>query len=605
MLGDRIRTRCEKFLASKHGKLHSAVSQPLAHAFDRHASIYDVKHHLRMGPSPDAVDPFGRTALHLAAQYNHAHLIPALVTATNLNYMEQGPFEATPLMVAAAAGSTQAVEALLAAGADIRCCTSSGHTALGKALTEGKCAAALLLWEHAQLCTDCEYILAAAIKGMGPALNSESSWGATPLAMAARKGYHQLIPLLVTPDNLNLPSYFGQQTPLHLALQNEHFTAAGVLLDAGAVVNIPDNTGNIPLAYAVHHKRPQLHVRLLQLMRQQHPAAAGEAALMEPVITAAAWLSRNRRKVVSAARLFAAVMAAWGPSAAADLLQGLLIRLDAKPHHLEKVLLVGWQQAPQDQQRRARALVARLQRLVRGSCSPNHHQQQGSSCTPQDRALRLRLPLALLLNQQAGQTQGHAPGSSAPGSASGASVAPQLAGLSLGPSSSQADAIAAAARRGSLREVAALLAAVAPTQLPAVLLVAAQAAGVAGHCYLSQAALEQFAAMDWQAAACSNRVAPLAGVFRAAVQASAPPPATTVAAAAPAAAAAAPAATTAAAGSSGGSGQQPFCLYSALLDSWAAAGRIVGLELAAQVVEAVEAATTAQADGRAEGHVPY
>jgi hypothetical protein len=450
----------------------------------------------------------------------------------------------------------------------------SGRTALGDALAWGCCAAALQLWEAAQQEPDCEAILAAAVTAASPYLNNRR--GFTPLSTAAEQGYHQLVPLLVTPANLNLPRDIGRLIPLHLAFKNNHIKVAEALLDAGAAVSIPDSIGRIPLAFAVQRSNTHLNVRLLQLMKQQQPAA-DEATLMEPLITAAAWLSKKVRHARSAARLFAAVMDAWGPSAAADLLQGLLKHLGPTPHYLAEAMLVGWRQA-QRPQLPTHTLLSNLQRLVLDPLASSRLQQH--QMDPQDRALRLRLPLALLLSQPAPVQGQGAQGPQDRGPAE-ASLAAHMAGLSLGISSSQ---IAAAAQRGSLQEVAALLAAVPDEQQPHALLEAAQAAGSRGHTYVCNAALQQFAALDWQAAACTNQVAPLACVIRAAVMPSAPPPPSTT--------------TSAAAASNGGSGQQPFCLYWALLDSWAAVEHMLGLELAATVVEAVEAGT-AQADGEA------
>jgi ankyrin repeat protein len=55
-----------------------------------------ISHLLNQGASPDAVNTVGWNALHVAAK-NHAHLIPALVTASNLNFFGSGTYKATPL----------------------------------------------------------------------------------------------------------------------------------------------------------------------------------------------------------------------------------------------------------------------------------------------------------------------------------------------------------------------------------------------------------------------------------------------------------------------------------------------------------------------------
>jgi hypothetical protein len=160
------------------------------------------------------------------------------------------------------------------------------------------------------------------------------------------------VPLLVTPHNLNrlLPEkHYGQLTPLHLAIVNNNAWAAEALLDAGAAVNIPDSSGLIPLTYSAQRKMPQLSVRMLQLLKQQQPAAAGDAAPMEPVIAAAAWLCSTDKQAHSCAQLFAAVASVWGPGAAADLLQGLSKHFGDTPHYLAETLLRAWREAQRDQ----------------------------------------------------------------------------------------------------------------------------------------------------------------------------------------------------------------------------------------------------------------
>jgi ankyrin repeat protein len=394
---------------------------------------------------------------------------------------------------------------------------------------------------------------------------------------------------------------------------NHHVKAAEALLDAGAAVNTPNSRGRMPLAYAIQVRDTQLSVRLLRLMQQQQqPAGDGQLPSMEPVIAAVAWLTIKPQHAHCLVRLFAAVMDAWGPSPAADLLQGLLKHLRGKPHNLAEAMLLGWRQAQTEQLHRTHVTLDRLQRLVLDPQAASRRQQQKQQCPLLRRRLEkqaraLRLPLALLLTKM-GHGQGRASGNAVE-RPSGASLAASMADLSLGhsssssnnssnSSSSRANVITAAAQRGSLKEVATLLAPAAPAELPALLLTAAQAAGRAGHTYVCNAALQQFASLDWQAAACTHSSAPLGPLVRAAVAASAPATAST------AAAPGGPVAATPTGtqqqrqqpqGSVSGVG---FCLYRALLDSWQAVPEMVGKEFMAQVVEAVEAtalAATAQA----------
>jgi len=111
-----------------------------------------VRRGLRDGADPNAADGSGRTALYWAALKNQVGCMEVLGEAEADLDKADGIYGETPLMIAAEAGHTAAVEWLLGRGADWRLTRKSGRTALGIAKGRGKAeaAAALETWitEH-------------------------------------------------------------------------------------------------------------------------------------------------------------------------------------------------------------------------------------------------------------------------------------------------------------------------------------------------------------------------------------------------------------------------------------------------------------------------
>jgi ankyrin repeat protein len=88
-----------------------------------------VKHLLAAGANRDAVDASGSTPMHLAAEYGYAQLVPLLATPSNLN-QHRAPSKHTALHTAADSGDLPVLEALLAAGADMKARDRSRFTAV-------------------------------------------------------------------------------------------------------------------------------------------------------------------------------------------------------------------------------------------------------------------------------------------------------------------------------------------------------------------------------------------------------------------------------------------------------------------------------------------
>jgi ankyrin repeat protein len=468
--------------------------------------------HLKVkeGASPDAADTNGCTALHLAALHDEAGLIPLLVTANNLNAFGRGNFEATPLILAAEAGKTAAVRALLKAKADIRCCSGSGYTALAAALVRRHFDTAVLLFQHARLQPDREAILAAAVSKAGPALNWEKQ-GYTPLAQAVKEGRDELLPLLATPRSINrpLPKILGGETPLTLALKHGRMETAEVLLAAGAAAGLPDANGLIPLAYALCCEETHLNARLLKAVIVQPGVAAaaaganaaagtksgaqaGQASTRDLFTKAAVWVIKNSTfQRIPVERLLVTVMATCGEHAPATLAPAF--KECAGYQRLVHCLLWDCRKALLAQYC-GRYVPARLQRLVLDP--PGAGAKQKPPPLPyQGGLLGLREPLHVLLARPAQAVRQKQPGR---GPARGRPAAVTFVRhLAHRLSSREVMAVAAASRGGSHFMAASKLRGMPPEQQPAALLVVAYVAGAAGHVRLCNAALTQFVALKW------------------------------------------------------------------------------------------------------------
>ena len=244
----------------------------------------------------------------------------------------------TPLMLAAAFGTREAVSALLDAGADVKAQSRSGVTALHVAWHDASVVRLLLdsgaavnaktqlgatPLQVASSANGTEAVVslllekgaepdAAETRGVTPLIAAatagnaavaklllehgadanafapgEGQKTATPLMGAAFNGDAELTRLLlarkvdvnaVSPDNdgtvKNGPVVFGKLTALHMATAAASPTVIKLLLDAGASINAPDARGMTPLMWAVGTDRPEPQVIRMLLDRGADPSIA-------------------------------------------------------------------------------------------------------------------------------------------------------------------------------------------------------------------------------------------------------------------------------------------------------------------------------------------
>jgi ankyrin repeat protein len=166
-----------------------------------------VRTWLSVGASPDEKNYEGSTALLLAAKAGASRAVAALLEAGANPDLADGA-NRTPLMHAAFQGHEEAVRLLLAKGADANVVASSDFTALDYALKTGQLACAKLLQEKGAkmgdiasvmsfICNDGNVEACRIALANRPKLDVPDGNGMTPLMYAAMRGNDALVSLLL------------------------------------------------------------------------------------------------------------------------------------------------------------------------------------------------------------------------------------------------------------------------------------------------------------------------------------------------------------------------------------------------------------------------
>ncbi len=253
----------------------------------------------KMRLNVDAAGPDGVTALHIAASYDMAREVGALLSAgADVHRLAHC---GTPLDLAASTGSVKAARVLLAHGADPNRPDEAGMTPLHWAC----------LWGHARA--------AGLLIEAGARVNRAAGTGETPLLLAARNGDRDVVEVLL--ERGAGPSTGGKQvesplcaaavispelaaTLVKVGAPVDTWAAAALgdlprleaLLADEAAVDAPDGSGRTPLHWAVRCGQ-EAAVRTL-LARGADPAAADSldwtplhyAASSEQTPTAPCWV---------------------------------------------------------------------------------------------------------------------------------------------------------------------------------------------------------------------------------------------------------------------------------------------------------------------------
>ncbi|KAJ4859893.1 ankyrin repeats (3 copies) domain-containing protein [Trichoderma breve] len=143
-------------------------------------------------------------------------------------------FGETAIAAACGNGNQAISQALIDAGANIKCPSYDGETALHKAVDQDRLDLVMLLLEN------------------GADLNAVNNSSATALHYAAHSGHADVIRLLISQDSRqnNMMTKRNSQTPLHTAAIRGQAESVQLLLDYGVDISVVDEDGCTPLISA-------------------------------------------------------------------------------------------------------------------------------------------------------------------------------------------------------------------------------------------------------------------------------------------------------------------------------------------------------------------
>ena len=182
----------------------------------------------------------GTSFLHIAVIYDNAKAIEVLAAAgldlevvqmsTGIGTSTSSTF--TPLQLAAGLGCTEALRALIAAGAPLDTAGTDGSTAMHTAAYKGE-----------------EPSIAALIEA-GASLSAQDEDGYSPLHVAAAEGHAKAIKALVHAGaSLEARNHAGH-TPMHDAARNGNVEAIRALAEAGASLTTYNSDFDTPKSLA-------------------------------------------------------------------------------------------------------------------------------------------------------------------------------------------------------------------------------------------------------------------------------------------------------------------------------------------------------------------
>ncbi|KAK3399886.1 ankyrin repeat-containing domain protein [Sordaria brevicollis] len=234
------------YAASSHGPSASSSSStsPSSSSSYEDEKAEIVKVLCSHGANPNLPDETGHMPLHQAV--HNVHLAAArqlLDCGADINAATKSG--RTPLYLAIAKRSTDIVSLLCERGAVINRCVGDS-TPLLAAITAG--------------CTDIARVL---IQAGAADPNLSGGKGNFPLLMAAALGNEELVEMLLAHGaDVHVASNSTGMTPLHVACQGGHEGIVGMLIRAGTPVDGVNNDGLTPLALAVEG----VHDEIVQML---------------------------------------------------------------------------------------------------------------------------------------------------------------------------------------------------------------------------------------------------------------------------------------------------------------------------------------------------
>jgi ankyrin repeat protein len=200
----------------------------------RNGAANAIRKFLNQGISLESRDDFGRTALHLAAEWCSPETVQLLLQAGGrIDTTDRDRW--TPLHTAARFNSARSIDLLSKAGADLSARTADQCTPLHLAARYNTYAAVTKM-----------------LLDLGSAVNSREVNEWTPLHLAARyQANFDVIKVLVETGADLTAKNDEDYTPLHLASGHNSPEVLTILLDSGADIEARDSDGWTPLMWAV------------------------------------------------------------------------------------------------------------------------------------------------------------------------------------------------------------------------------------------------------------------------------------------------------------------------------------------------------------------
>ncbi|MBE9532380.1 MAG: ankyrin repeat domain-containing protein, partial [Proteobacteria bacterium] len=193
-------------------------------------NINEFQEFILDGANIDALNRYGATALHMAAESGNKEVVSLLIDVkANVNKSTKAE-QVTPLYIASQNGYGTIVKLLLDSGADTRLARRvDGLTPLWIASQEG----------HFD-------VVKHLLKAGADVSVTRNIDGADALYMAAQNGYPSVVKLLIDAgaETNRAVSTYGV-TPLYIASQNGHVDSVGLLSKAGADANIVRSMDNV------------------------------------------------------------------------------------------------------------------------------------------------------------------------------------------------------------------------------------------------------------------------------------------------------------------------------------------------------------------------